>query len=72
MEEQKEKNIEPFGLASLVLGILSALIYFISILIPISALVLGIVVSQEPIYDSEVDEGTVVNVVIKEELKDTQ
>lgn len=32
----------------------------------------GIVVSQEPIYDAEVDEGTVINVVIKEELRDTQ
>ncbi len=32
----------------------------------------GIVVSQEPIYDTEVDEGTVINVVIKEALKDTQ
>ena len=30
----------------------------------------GIVISQDPASDSEVEEGTVVNVVIKEELKD--
>ncbi len=43
MDEKNKKNIEPFGLSSLVLGILSALIYFISILLPISAIVLGII-----------------------------
>jgi stage V sporulation protein D (sporulation-specific penicillin-binding protein) len=32
----------------------------------------GIVVSQDPSYDVEVDKGTVVNVVIKEELTDGQ
>ena len=32
----------------------------------------GIVVSQEPTFDTEVEEGTVINVVIKEELVDTQ
>lgn len=32
----------------------------------------GIVVSQEPTYETEVEEGTVINVVIKEELKDGQ
>ena len=32
----------------------------------------GIVVSQDPTFDVEVTEGTVVNVVIKEELQDGQ
>ena len=32
----------------------------------------GIVVSQDPTYDVEVNEGSVVNVVIKEELKGGQ
>lgn len=32
----------------------------------------GIVVSQEPIYDTEVDEGTVINVVVRDQLVDTQ
>ena len=32
----------------------------------------GIVVSQDPIYETEVEEGTVINVVIKEQLKDGQ
>lgn len=32
----------------------------------------GIVVSQDPTFETEVEEGTVVNVVIKEELKDAQ
>ena len=32
----------------------------------------GIVISQDPIFETEVEEGTVVNVVIKEELKDAQ
>ena len=30
----------------------------------------GIVVSQDPTFETEVEEGTVVNVVIKEKLKD--
>lgn len=32
----------------------------------------GIVVSQEPTYETEVEEGTIVHVVIKEKLKDAQ
>lgn len=32
----------------------------------------GIVITQEPVLGSEVEEGTVINVVIKEELKDGQ
>ena len=32
----------------------------------------GIVVSQDPTYETEVEEGTVVHVVIKEKLKDGQ
>lgn len=32
----------------------------------------GIIVSQEPSYDIEVNEGTVINVVVKEELIDGQ
>ncbi len=32
----------------------------------------GVVVSQEPTYESEVEEGTIVHVVIKEKLKDAQ
>ena len=32
----------------------------------------GIVVSQEPTYETEVEEGTVINVVIKEKLTDAQ
>ena len=32
----------------------------------------GIVVSQDPTFDTEVTEGSVVNVVIKEELKGGQ
>lgn len=32
----------------------------------------GIVVSQDPTYETEVEEGTVINIVIKEELKDAQ
>lgn len=32
----------------------------------------GIVVTQEPTFEKEVEEGTIVNVVIKEELKDGQ
>lgn len=32
----------------------------------------GIVVTQEPTFETEVEEGTVINVVVKEELKDGQ
>ena len=32
----------------------------------------GIIVSQDPTFDVEVEEGTVINVVIKEQLKDGQ
>ena len=32
----------------------------------------GIVITQEPTFETEVEEGTVINVVIKEELKDGQ
>lgn len=32
----------------------------------------GVVVSQEPTYETEVDEGTVVNIVVKEKLVDAQ
>ena len=32
----------------------------------------GIVVSQDPSFETEVEEGTVINVVIKEKLKDGQ
>lgn len=32
----------------------------------------GIVISQDPTYETEVEEGTVIHVVIKEELKDAQ
>ncbi len=32
----------------------------------------GIVVSQDPTFDTEVEEGTVINVVVKKELKDGQ
>lgn len=32
----------------------------------------GIVVSQDPTFETEVEEGTVINVVIKEQLKDGQ
>lgn len=32
----------------------------------------GIVVSQDPTYEKEVEEGTVINIVIKEKLKDAQ
>ena len=32
----------------------------------------GVVVSQDPTYDVEVEEGTVINVVIKEQLRDGQ
>ena len=32
----------------------------------------GVVVSQDPIYETTVDQGTIINVVIKEELKDAQ
>ena len=32
----------------------------------------GIVISQDPSFETEVEEGTVVNVVVKEELKDAQ
>lgn len=32
----------------------------------------GIVISQDPTYETEVEEGTVVHIVIKEELKDAQ
>ena len=42
MVEEKKKELEPFGLISIILGIISALIYFVSILLPISAIVFGI------------------------------
>lgn len=32
----------------------------------------GIVISQDPTYETEVEEGTVIHIVIKEELKDAQ
>lgn len=32
----------------------------------------GIVVTQEPTFETEVEEGTVINIVVKEELKDGQ
>lgn len=32
----------------------------------------GIVVTQEPTFETEVEEGTIINVVVKEELKDGQ
>ena len=41
--KKTKNNLEPLGILSLILGILSAFIYFISILLPISAMVLGII-----------------------------